>query len=102
MRHAILIAALLASSAALADDSSGGGPPDARAEKFRQRMAQRFEAADTNHDGKISPDEAKAGMPFVAKHFAEIDADKDGYVTREEIAAYMKARRAEKEGTASP
>lgn len=47
---------------------------------------ERFKAADTNGDGKLSRDEAKA-MPKIAEHFDKIDADKDGFVTPQELRA---------------
>ncbi|MGE8453415.1 MAG: hypothetical protein ACN6OP_22970, partial [Pseudomonadales bacterium] len=37
-------------------------------------IAERFKAADVNHDGKLSREEAKAGMPEVYKRFDQIDA----------------------------
>lgn len=47
---------------------------------------ERFKAADTNTDGKLSRDEAKA-LPRIAEHFDKIDADKDGFVTVQELQA---------------
>ncbi|QGM48001.1 hypothetical protein H2LOC_008650 [Methylocystis heyeri] len=41
--------------------------------------------ADKNGDGKLTLDEAKLGMPRVAKHFDQIDKDKKGYVTLDEV-----------------
>ncbi|CAK0779940.1 EF-hand domain-containing protein [Gammaproteobacteria bacterium] len=50
-------------------------------------IEQKFKAADKNGDGKLTLDEAKAGMPRVAKNFDKIDADHEGYVTLEQIKA---------------
>jgi hypothetical protein len=52
-----------------------------------QQIAERFAAADTNHDGKLTLAEAQAGMPRVAANFDKIDADKNGTVTLAEIEA---------------
>ena len=52
-----------------------------------QQIAERFAAADTNHDGKLTLAEAQAGMPRVAANFQKIDADKNGTVTLAEIEA---------------
>ncbi|WP_239700720.1 EF-hand domain-containing protein [Massilia sp. 9096] len=60
-------------------------------EQRAQRMAERFNAADTNHDGKLSLDEAKAGMPMVARHFDEIDTGHAGAITLEQMNAYAQA-----------
>jgi hypothetical protein len=46
-----------------------------------------FAAMDTNGDGAISKAEAEAGSPRLAKRFAEIDANGDGLITREEMQA---------------
>jgi hypothetical protein len=54
-------------------------------------LEKRFKEADKDGDGKLTLDEAEAGMPRVAKHFAEIDKDKKGYVTLDEIKAAMAA-----------
>lgn len=50
-------------------------------------IAARFAAADTDHDGQLTPAEAKAGMPRVAANFDKIDADRSGTVTLAEIEA---------------
>lgn len=57
-----------------------------------QQVRDRFAKADTNGDGALTRDEAKA-MPRVASHFDEIDADHDGKVTLAEIGCYMAAQR---------
>ena len=75
----MLVAALLASPAFA---------QDAR----MQQLQSRFEAADTNHDGKLTKAEAQAGMPRVAKNFDQIDATHKGYVTLDDIAQYAAKR----------
>ncbi len=55
-------------------------------------ISERFKAADANHDGKLSRDEAKAGMPQVYKNFSKIDSLKRGYVTERQIGAYWEAK----------
>jgi Ca2+-binding EF-hand superfamily protein len=85
---AALLAALVAIAPAYAQQDPGRQmTPEQRA----QRMAERFKAADTNHDGKLTLDEAKAGMPMVARNFDQIDAAHGGSVTMEQIAAFAKA-----------
>jgi len=46
-------------------------------------LDQRFNAADTNHDGGLDREEAK-DMPMLSQYFDEVDANKDGKVTRQE------------------
>jgi len=53
-------------------------------------LEQRFKAANTTHDDKLTKEQAKAGMPRIYKNFDKIDVEKKGYVTLEEIKAAMK------------
>lgn len=53
-------------------------------------MDKNFDAADTNHDGLLSKDEAKAGhVPFIVSHFDEIDTQHRGLVSKQEAHAYI-------------
>jgi hypothetical protein len=58
-----------------------------------ERLAQRFSQADTNHDGKLTLQEAQAGMPMVAKHFSEIDTQGTGSITQAQIESFVAAHR---------
>jgi Ca2+-binding EF-hand superfamily protein len=66
-------------SPAFADDTDH----KARLEKHVDDV---FARLDTDKDGKISKDEASKG-PRLSKHFDEVDADHDGFVTRAELSA---------------
>jgi Ca2+-binding EF-hand superfamily protein len=52
-----------------------------------QEIAERFVKCDTNHDGKLTLDEAKGCMPRIYDHFSTIDSGNKGYVTVAEIQA---------------
>ena len=68
-------------TATLADPGQGRGA-----------LLERIKAADTNADGLLSRSEA-AALPRIAEHFDEIDANKDGQVSFEELrAAFGKHR----------
>ena len=54
----------------------------------------RLQKADTNGDGLISRAEA-AALPRLAKHFDEIDTNKDGQVSADEMRASHEKRRAD-------
>lgn len=80
---ALTAVALLAAGAAYAQDKP---ERKERIEQFNKRFAE----ADTNADGKLSREEAQGKMPYVASHFDEIDADKKGYVTKQDVAKMLK------------
>lgn len=88
---ALVAAAVLSCSAgpASAQDASPHGQRGAELQK-------RFAAADKNGDGRLTREEAQAGMPMVYKHFDEIDKDKKGSVALADIAAFARAKRAER------
>ena len=80
-------------------DSGGLDPKQTeRLQQIQQQLHERFTAADANHDGKLTAAEAKGKMPRVSEHFSEIDADGRGYVTEEQIGAYVLAKGAELRG----
>lgn len=81
----------LISGAALAADAPpcGAGAPGHFAERFNER----FDKADTDHDGKLTLAEAQAGMPRLAKLFDQIDVKKQGYLTRDDIRTFMISHR---------
>ncbi|MBV9653591.1 MAG: EF-hand domain-containing protein [Acetobacteraceae bacterium] len=58
----------------------------------RMSMQQRFDAANTTHDGKLTLEQANNGMRRVARHFKDIDKDGKGYVTLDDIHAYNAAQ----------
>lgn len=63
----------------------------AHAEDVKE-IESRFAAADKNGDGKLTLEEAKAGMPRVAKNFDRIDKDKKGFITLDEVKAAAKGK----------
>lgn len=48
-------------------------------------IEERFKAANKKGDGKLTLEEAKAGMPRVAANFDRIDTQKLGYITVDQI-----------------
>jgi hypothetical protein len=65
--------------------------PSAHAE--RQTWQQHFTGANVAHDGHLTPEEAKAGYPDLAKHFEDIDVDHKGYVTETDVRDWRLMRR---------
>ncbi|MFB8831910.1 EF-hand domain-containing protein [Azotobacter sp. CWF10] len=70
----------------------------ARGERLQAELQQRFARADSNGDGRLTAEEAKAGMPFVARHFAAIDAEGQGSVGLEQVRAFALAQIARRQG----
>jgi hypothetical protein len=66
-------------------------------ERMTRALAQlqsRFAQANTTHDGKLTREQAQAGMPMVAQHFDAIDSQHAGYVTLAQIEDFMRERAA--------
>lgn len=72
-----------------------GGGTNAKA--GRGGLDEQFTRADSNGDGVLSRAEAAAQMRRVAGHFEAIDTNHDGFITREELRTYLKARREARE-----
>ncbi|MFM0075786.1 EF-hand domain-containing protein [Paraburkholderia sediminicola] len=81
-----------ASTVTFAQTAAPQGANSQRMERMAQQLQTRFANANTAHDGKLTREQAAAGMPMVAKHFDEIDTQKAGYITLPQIAAFMQER----------
>jgi Ca2+-binding EF-hand superfamily protein len=55
-------------------------------EGMKQKMDERFKEADANSDGQLSLDEVQAKMPRLADRFSMLDSDKNGLLSKEELA----------------
>lgn len=53
---------------------------------MQARKDESFKAADANGDGQLSLDEVQAKMPRLADHFSTLDADKNGLLSKDELA----------------
>ncbi len=56
---------------------------------MRTEVLSRLKAADKDGNGKLDQAEAAFALPALAARFAQFDANKDGYVTLDELAALM-------------
>ncbi|MDR5762333.1 EF-hand domain-containing protein [Caballeronia sp. LZ035] len=65
-------------------------------ERALGQLQTRFSNANTTRDGKLTREQAASGMPMVAKHFDEIDTQKNGFVTLPQIEAFMRAHAAQR------
>jgi Ca2+-binding EF-hand superfamily protein len=57
------------------------------------RWNESFKTADSDGDGSLSLAEAQSGMPMLASKFSTIDSDRDGRVTKQELAAHHSSKR---------
>ena len=85
-----LVTALVLSTAAFANktDANGDGyfSRDEQVSASFARYEKKFNAADVNHDGKVTLDEISGKKLTVAK---SADLNKDGVITREEAKAHV-------------
>lgn len=96
MKHAIKQAAVAAMTFTLAFGVAYAQQAS-RAEQFQAKLAERFGAADRDKDGWITRAEADAGMPFVARHFDQIDTQAKGRLSQDDIVAYIASRAGERQ-----
>lgn len=89
-----VFAVALLCAACFASIAAAQGNDSVRQEKMRAELKKRFAAADTNSDGRISRDEAKAGMPKVYRSFDAIDTGKTGFVSLEQIQVFAEKQSA--------
>ena len=89
-RGAVWVLAAAVSAGAFAQASA----PGSRGREMAAELKQRFTEADVNHDGLLSREEAKNGMPFVYRNFDGIDTARKGQVSMAEIAAFFREKAA--------
>ena len=61
---------------------------NAMGKDMHDKRAAAFQKADKDHNGTLTPKEAK-GMRGIGKNFKAMDTDKDGTVSLVEVDAYM-------------
>ncbi|MCX7384463.1 MAG: hypothetical protein NT133_24300 [Alphaproteobacteria bacterium] len=81
-----------------------GSPPATAApqqrpnpQQRRAEMEQRFDAANTTRDGRLTLAQARAAqITQVVRNFQAIDRGNKGYVTKADIETYMRSRQPQK------
>lgn len=64
--------------------------------QVEHKLKQAFDAADVNHTGSLTRQQASAaGFGFVARHFDEIDRQKTGAVRFDDVKRFLVARGAQ-------
>lgn len=69
-------------------DAPGTRGEMARAEK--KKAEARFDAMDTNKDGKLSRDEVTGKSTYLADNFDKLDSDKNGSLSWEEFLGHKR------------
>jgi len=98
MKQLLIASTLVLSAFTVTQAAELGGDRAQKAQKAMAELESRFNAADANHDGRLTREEAKGKMPRVAQNFDAIDAQKNGYVTLDDIKAYAKEKMMERQG----
>lgn len=88
MKYVASLTALAIASFATIVIAAGEGPGGHR----HHGGMERFKQADTDANGQISRDEAKA-LPRLGKSFDEVDANRDGQLSPEEMRAFHQKMR---------
>lgn len=81
----VLVASTLAIGAVAADDK----------DKPMANEEATFKSLDRDIDQRLSKSEA-AGDQMLSQHFAMVDADGDGYLTKREYSAHLKEMKSQK------
>ena len=87
--RALSIMGLLALGATANAQAQTQSPNAGRLEKARTELQKRFDAADTNKDGKLTREEAQAKMPMVYKNFDAIDTGHAGTISLADIEVFL-------------
>ena len=74
----LILASMLSIGVAVADDKEKSANADAT-----------FTSLDRDTDQRLSKTEA-AGDKMLSEHFAAVDADSDGYLSKREVSSHMK------------
>lgn len=91
---AAVVLCIVSAAASAQQVPPGAAAGSLRAEHALMQLQTRFASANTTHDGKLTREQAAAGMPMVAQHFDEIDVQHNGYVTLSQLAGFMRQRMA--------
>ena len=84
-RSVLLVAAMTFGAAAGANAQSTAPAMQGTPQASAKEMDAAFIRADTNKDGKLDKKEAEM-MPLIAERFDKLDANADGFISREEFA----------------
>ncbi len=91
----LLLAAAVIGAASLQPATAQSPPASGQQGGQVKSFLERFRAANTTHDGKLTlPQAEAANMPGLARAFPQIDAQHKGFITLEDIRTFIQKRRA--------
>ncbi|MBE7368980.1 EF-hand domain-containing protein [Ramlibacter pallidus] len=67
-----------------------------RAARMAHDLEQRFALADRDRDGRLTRDEARAGLPWAERNFDAIDTARAGTIDLGQVKAFARAELAQK------
>lgn len=74
--------------------AAGGGGGRSQDGRWIEGISfERFDAADTDHDGKLSRAEVEPAFPQLLLHFGRLDSDKSGFLSWNELKYFGPPRR---------
>ncbi len=85
---ALLLAAPALQARTMVPDLDVEGRRGDIARLAKQRAQEKFAAADADHDGKLSKQEVAAKFPYLADTFEQHDKDGDGFLSWEEFVGH--------------
>lgn len=83
-----LFAAATAHSQSLIPDLDATGTRGEMARAEKKKAEARFDAMDTNKDGKLSREEVAGKSDYLTNNFDKLDANKDGFLSWEEFLGH--------------
>jgi Ca2+-binding EF-hand superfamily protein len=63
-----------------------------RGARMMQQLEQRFASADRDHDGRLTREEARQGMPWAERNFDAIDTTRSGAIDLAQLKNFARAQ----------
>lgn len=91
--HALLLLPLFCAPALAQSAAPPAATSPAAEHHGRRSAAEHFSDANTTRDGRLTLDQAASGYKSIAKSFNQIDVNRHGYVTFDDVKAWKAAKK---------